>query len=112
RVEGRERDATEAIDLYRAASRDPAAVGACEAALAGARLAGDAAHHATGTYTELYRTQRRFAPLREATPADAGVPAEPARSCRGDVEDALVALAAFRPPQHVLDAVEAGMAGD
>jgi N-acetylmuramoyl-L-alanine amidase len=112
RVEGRERDASEAIDLYRAASRDPAAVGACEAALAGARLAGDAAHDATVTYTELYRTQRRFAPLREASAADGGLPVEPGRSCRGDVEEALVALAAFRPPQRVLDAVEAGMAGE
>jgi N-acetylmuramoyl-L-alanine amidase len=111
RVEGRDRDASEAIDLYRAASRDPAAPGACEAAFAGARLAGDAQHDATVTYTELYRVQRRFAPVREAAVADAGL-AEPGHGCRADVEDALVLLAAFRPPQHVLDAVEAGLAGE
>jgi N-acetylmuramoyl-L-alanine amidase len=118
RIEGRERDASEALDLYRAAARDPAAPVACEASLAGARLAGDAARDATVTYTELYRTQRRFAPLRDPSSADAaalleaGEPARAGGRCRRDVEDALVALAAFRPPQRVLDAVEAGMAGD
>jgi N-acetylmuramoyl-L-alanine amidase len=113
RVEGRDRDASEALDLYRAASRDPESPGACEAALAGARLAGDAARDATLTYTELYRAQRRFAPIREPPPPDAAPGPDDARhTCRGDVEDALVLLAAFRPPQHVLDALEAGLAGE
>ena len=112
RVEGRDRDANEALDLYRAASRDPEAPGACEAALAGARLAGDAAHDAAVTYTELYRAQRRFAPLHDA-PANDAAPwlDDPRHTCRGDLEDALVELIAFRPPQHVLDAIEAGLAG-
>jgi N-acetylmuramoyl-L-alanine amidase len=113
RVEGRERDAGEALDMYRAASRDPGAPGACEAALAAARLSGDAAHDASVTYAELYRAQRRLAPLREATVADAGAwLADSHRTCRGDIEDALGRLVSFRPPQRVLDAIEAGLAGE
>ena len=48
--------------MYAAAARDPAAPGACEAALAAARLAGDVAHDASVAYAQLYRVQRRFAP--------------------------------------------------
>ncbi len=118
RVEGRDRDATEALEMYRAASRDPDVPGACEAALAGARLAGDAAHDATVAYAELYRVQRRFAPFHDADPpagSSAGADADrrdAGRTCRAEVEDDLSHLAAFRPPQRVLDAIEAGLAGE
>lgn len=111
RVEGRDRDAREALDLYRAASREPDTPGACDAALAGARLAGDLAHDATVTYAGLYRLQRRFASARGddpvTTPSGAVRPA-----CKRDVEDSLSRLAAFRPPQRELDAIEANLAGD
>jgi N-acetylmuramoyl-L-alanine amidase len=110
RVEGRERDATEALEMYAAAAREPDEAGACEAALAAARLAGDVAHDAGVAYAELYRVQRRFAPLRDVDGPDAGI--EFAHSCRGDVEASLSRLAAFRPPQRVLDAIEAGLAGE
>jgi N-acetylmuramoyl-L-alanine amidase len=113
RVEGHERDASEALDMYRAASRDPESPDACEAALAGALLAGDAARDASITYTELYRAQRRFAPIREASALDAAPPpAARGRSCRGNLEDALARLVAFRPPQRVLDAIETSLAGE
>ena len=109
RVEGRDRDASEALAMYGAASSDPSAPGACEAALSAARLAGDVAHDASVVYGQLYRVQRRFAPLRAAT----GDPAVDAGStCRREVEDALSRLAAFRPPQRVLDAIEVGLAGE
>lgn len=105
RVEGHEQDAREAIELYRAAARDVAAAGACEAALAGARLAGDEAHDASVTYAELYRAQRRFASSRTG---DAGAPSE----CLRSVEDELALLVAFRPPQRVLEAIDEGLAGE
>ena len=105
RVEGHEQDAKEALDLYRAAARDPAAAGGCEAALAAARLAGDVAHDATTTYAELYRAQRRFASeRRRATPGHPDVPQRP--------RDALTLLVAFRPPQRVLEAIDEGLAGE
>jgi N-acetylmuramoyl-L-alanine amidase len=107
RVEGREQDAKESLDLYRAGAHDPAAPGACEAALYAARLAGDVAHDAATTYAELYRAQRRFA----STPAlegDAGAPT----SCRHELESSLALLVAFRPPQRVLEAIDEGLAGE
>ncbi len=120
RVEGRERDAREAVEMYGAAASDPTAPGACEAALAAARLAGDSAHDASVTYAQLYRVQRRFASAPAGEPApgasahgvdpfpatDGGVP------CPGEVEEALSELAAFRPPQRVLDAIDVGLAGE
>jgi N-acetylmuramoyl-L-alanine amidase len=107
RVDGRDRDAREALDMYGAAATDPTAPGACEAALAAARLAGDSAHDAAVTYAQLYRAQRRFAPAGAADAAsDAGLP------CPGRVEAALAQLAAFRPPQRVLDAIDVGVAGE
>jgi N-acetylmuramoyl-L-alanine amidase len=110
RVEGRERDASEALEMYRAAAREPNEAGACEAALAAARLAGDLARDAAVAYAELYRVQRRFAPLRAADTPDAGESSS--HTCRGDVETGLSRLAAFRPPQRILDAIEAGLAGE
>lgn len=104
RVEGRPQDATEALDLYRAASRTPDVAGACEAALAGARLAGDVARDASTLYAELYRVSRRFAP---AAPTDA-----PGGACRAEVERNLRQLVAFRPPARVLEAIDEGLAGE
>lgn len=108
RVEGREQDAKEALDVYRAAAHDPGAAGACEAALGAARLAGDVAHDAATTYAELYRAQRRFA---SSVEGDAGASATTTR-CRRDLEDALALLVAFRPPQRVLEAIDQGLAGE
>jgi N-acetylmuramoyl-L-alanine amidase len=105
RVEAHEQDAKEALDLYRAAAHDPAATGACEAALAAARLAGDVAHDASTTYAELYRAQRRFASSAEG---DAGAPT----TCRRDLEAGLAMLVAYRPPQRVLEAIDEGLAGE
>ncbi len=105
RVEAHEQDAKEALDLYRAAGHDPAAAGACEAALAAARLAGDVVHDASATYAELYRAQRRFASSGEG---DAGAPS----TCRHDLEDGLELLVAYRPPQRVLEAIDEGLAGE
>jgi N-acetylmuramoyl-L-alanine amidase len=105
RLESRRQDADEALDLYRAAAHDPAAAGACEAALAAARLAGDVARDAATTYAELYRAQRRFAASIEG---DAGGPS----SCRRDLEDGLALLVAYRPPQRVLEAIDQGLAGE
>ena len=94
--------------MYGAAASDPAAPGACEAALAGARLAGDSAHDASVAYAQLYRAQRRFAPVG----ADSTLATDARFTCRGQVEAALSQLAAFRPPQRVLDAIEVGLAGE
>jgi N-acetylmuramoyl-L-alanine amidase len=109
RVEGRDRDAREALEMYGAAASDPAAPGACEAALAGARLAGDSAHDASVAYAQLYRAQRRFAPSVAADPAPAS---DGGLACPDQVDAALSQLAAFRPPQRVLDAIEVGLAGE
>jgi len=107
RVDGRDRDATEAIELYRAAARDGHVAGACEAAAAAARLEGDIAHDAETTYSALYRAQRRFT---AASQVDAGPPS----ACRRSIEEALADVAAFRPPQRVLEAIDEGVdvAGD
>jgi N-acetylmuramoyl-L-alanine amidase len=104
RVEGREQDAKEAVDLLRAASKDIAVPGACDAALDAALLAGEAARDAGTTYAELYRAQRRFA----------GVPIGAAGSgpCLGKIEARLTALAAYRPPARILEAIEEGLAGE
>jgi N-acetylmuramoyl-L-alanine amidase len=105
RVEGREQDATEALDLYRAGALSGDSVDACESALASARLAGDVAHDASVEYAELYRAQRRFA---SAPEADAG----PATLCRQNIESELAVLVAFRPPQRVLEAIDEDLEGE
>jgi N-acetylmuramoyl-L-alanine amidase len=104
RVEGRDQDATEALDLYRAAAHDVDVSGACEAALAGALLAGDVARDASTQYVEVYRAGRRFAAAR-------GDDVAAASRCRRKIEDALEVLVAFRPPQHVLEAIDEGLEG-
>ncbi len=108
RIEGKEQDAREAVELYRAAARETEVAGACEAALTVARLAGDVARDASVTYAELYRAQRRFASSSTSAPADAGA----GSVCRRDIEDDLRTLAAFRPPQRVLEAIDEGLAGE
>jgi N-acetylmuramoyl-L-alanine amidase len=102
RVEHREQDAKEAVDLYRSASRDLAMPGACDAAVRGAKLAGEVAKDAQTTYAELYRVQRRGAG------GDGGA----GGLCGGMVDDPLASLAAFRPAPQVLDAIDQGLAGE
>ena len=106
RTEGKDQDAREAIDLYSAAAREVALSGACEAALAAARLSGDVARDAATTYAELYRAERRFAAVR--TTDDAGG----AGSCLRAIDEGLTLLVAFRPPQRVLEAIGEGLAGE
>lgn len=103
RVEHREQDAKEAVDLYRAASRDLSLDKACDAAVRGAKLAGEAARNAETTYAELYRVQRRSG----GVGGDAG-----ASGCGPMVTEPLASLAAFRPPAAVLDAIDRGLAGE
>lgn len=93
RVEHREQDAKEAIDLYRAAGKDLALRGGCEAAVRGATLAGELAKNAETTYAELYRVERRAG---SATACPVPLPM----------------LAAYRPAPAVLDAIDRGLAGE
>jgi N-acetylmuramoyl-L-alanine amidase len=109
RVEGRDQDATEAIELYRAAARDMGSPGGCDAALRGARLAGDEAHDASIAYSELYRAERRLA----AAQAHAGDGARgPDPACATSIAVALSGLEAFRPPTRVLEAIDHALAGE
>ncbi len=96
RIERREQDAKEALDLYRAAAKDLAVAGACAAAVRGAELAGEVAHDAQTTYAELHRVKRR---------AGTG-------PCADAVADPLAMLAAFRPPAPVLDAIDQGLVAE
>lgn len=103
RIEHREQDAKEAIDLYRAAGKDLALPGACAAAVRGATLAGELGKSAETSYAELYRVQRRGSALG----ADGG-----ASLCAAVVDEPLAALVAFRPAPQVLDAIDRGLAGE
>ncbi|HEY8079252.1 MAG TPA: N-acetylmuramoyl-L-alanine amidase [Labilithrix sp.] len=103
RVEHREQDAKEAVDLYRAASKDLTLRGACDAAVRGAKLAGELARDPQTTFAELYRVQRRGS----SATADAG-----ASVCAADVDAPLASLGAFRPAPQVLDAIDQGLAGE
>jgi N-acetylmuramoyl-L-alanine amidase len=78
--------------------------GACDAAFDGALLAGEAARDAGTTYAELYRVQRRFAKAEQGAGASG--------PCLGRIEARLTALAAYRPPARVLEAIEEGLAGE
>ncbi len=115
RVEGRDQDATEAIELYRAAAREMGTPGACDAALRGAKLAGDEAHDASIAYSELYRASRRGAAA-QARSKDASANDKDGRgaeaACVADIASALAALEAFRPPTRVLEAIDHALAGD
>ena len=105
RVEGRERDAAEAIDLYRQAARITGAAQACDAALRGARLAGDVARDPSVAYAELYRAERRFAAAQARGKGAAA-------SCAASVAGAIDAMAPFRPATRVLEAVDQSLAGE
>jgi N-acetylmuramoyl-L-alanine amidase len=102
RVEHREQDAKEAVDLYRSAGRELTLPGACDAATRGAKLAGELAKDAQTTYAELYRVQRR----------SAGRDGGAGGACGSTVDEPLAALAAFRPAPQVLDAIDQGLAGE
>lgn len=99
RVEHREQDGKEAIELYKAAGKDLALPGACDAAVRGAKLAGEVGKDAHTTYAELYRVQRR-----STAKADGGT-----SSCGPLVDEPLAALVAFRPASSVLDAIDHGL---
>ena len=96
RIEHREQDAKEAIDLYRSAATSPEVEGACEAGVRGALLAGELAGDAQTTYSELYRLERR---------AGAGI-------CKDTVDAPLARIASFRPAPEVLAAIDQGLAAE
>lgn len=119
RVEQREQDAKEAIELYRLASRDLGLRGACEAAVRGAKLAGELARNAETSYAELYRVERRTTAALPPPGASSRAPAESAADggvavgiCGAGASEPLAQLAAFRPPGKVLDAIDRGLAGE
>jgi N-acetylmuramoyl-L-alanine amidase len=115
RIEGRDQDATEAIELYHAASQGLTLRGACESAVRGARLSGELARDGSKTYAELYRVQRRLAATQSASQGarDGAAPSgSDGVGCAGGVEDWLVALAPFRPPARVLESIDEGLAGE
>ncbi len=113
---GHEQDGKEAILLLRHASTDLRQEGACAAAVRAALLAGETAHDASVTYTELYRVEQRLNgadPARD--PSDAG--ASPAQSpavfaCRSRIDRAMAMVHAFRPPARVLEAIDQGLEGE
>lgn len=115
RIEHREQDGKEAIDLYRAAAKDLTLRGACEAAARGAKLSGEVAKNAETSYAELYRVQRRgtAAKVSERMDGGGGEGAGTAPNLCGTlIDDVLSTLAAFRPPALVLDAIDRGLAGE
>lgn len=101
RVDKRPEDAKEGVDAFRLAAKDPATAGACEAAVRGARLAGDAAHDASVTYAEVYRASRKV------PGGDGGV-----SQCLETLQGALAEVDAFRPPAEVLEAIDQGLLGE
>ena len=113
RTFGREQDGKEATLLFRHASADLRVEGACTFAIRAAFLAGETAHDAGVTYTELYRANRRASgtarPLADAGP-DPVTPG--AAGCVTSLEHELALLAAFRPPARVLEAIDQGLEGE
>ncbi len=110
RIEGREQDGKEAVDIFRAAARDPNGPGACASAIEAAKIQGELARDASATYKELYRAQRRFVAYKDPK-RDAGMIPSSDPCVRG-IEDALTRLTAFRPPAAVLAAIDVGLAGE
>ncbi len=121
---GREQDGKEAMLLFQHASTDLHLEGACEAAIRGALLAGEVAHDAGVTYSEIYRVQRRANGV-ERPPADAGADAAPllaahappppsvvAPACSERLQHELALLRSFRPPARVLEAIDQGLEGE
>ena len=101
RVEHREQDGREAVDMYRAAGKELSYRGACDAAVRGAKLTGEMAGDAAVTYGELYRVLRRSGGSADGGTADA---------CGAAKE--LASLTAFRLAPSVLDAIEQGLVGE
>ena len=100
---GVDEDAKEARRAYESAARDSSYVGACDSALASAQLAGDLARDAEVTYVEIYRAMKRI-----QIGVDAGAPpAASESSCAERARSQLQLLAAFRPSERVLRAVDA-----
>lgn len=104
RVFGLDSDGVRALELYRMASRNLRSPAACGAALESARLAGERARDASVTYLELYRLQRRLAPQGDID-AGSGAP------CTLDTSRDLSLLAAFRPAERALEAVDTSLLG-
>lgn len=104
REDGVEEDAKEAMRAYDSASHDTKVEGACDAAIASAHLAGDFAHDAETTYAELYRVMRRFSPV-----ADAGSDGGTA-SCADRARAEMSSIAAFKPADRVLTAIDDALA--
>ncbi len=100
RLEHREEDAKQALEIYRLASLHLETPGACDAALRLALLSGEIARDAGRTYAELYRVERRSAPR------DAGSVLCP------EVSSQMGLLEAFRPPPSVLAAIDQGLQGE
>jgi N-acetylmuramoyl-L-alanine amidase len=120
RLEGKEQDGKEAIEILKTAARDGASLpggASCDAAVEAARLAGEVAHDAGVTYKELYRAERRFLPRLEDgganTAAFAGADGGGAAgACVHTIEERLAQLTPFRPPARVLEAIDQGLAGE
>lgn len=107
RTGGVEDDGKEAMRAYDAASKDTSLEGACDAAIAGALLAGDWAHDAETTYAELYRVMRRFEhPAIDGGAADSGATG----ACADRARTEMLPLAAFKPSDHVLAAIDDALA--
>jgi N-acetylmuramoyl-L-alanine amidase len=90
RTEGREADALEAAELYRAAAH-VAWEGACDATVDLALFEGERQVKPSGTYEALYRAKARF-------PDDA--------ACAKRIDAALTTLDAFKPPRALLASID------
>ncbi len=99
RLEHRQQDGQESLDLYRAASTNLRYPGACEAAMGAATLAGEIAADPKASYVELYRLQRRAS-------------AAAVSPCVTSVHDRLGLISVFRPPADVLSVIDRGLEGE
>jgi N-acetylmuramoyl-L-alanine amidase len=113
---GREQDGKEATLLFQHASTDLRLDGACASAVRAALLSGEVVHDAAVTYTELYRVQRRLSGLEAkgdaAAPPREALAGNGASACAARLDHELVALAGFRPPARVLEAIDQGLEGE
>jgi len=105
RVDGKDQDAKEAQAAYQSAAKDLRTELACDAALRGVMLEGDAARDAQVAYIGLYKLGRRLG--RAEGGLDAGAAVSP---CLARVQAALASIEAFRPAPRVLSAIEEGLA--
>jgi N-acetylmuramoyl-L-alanine amidase len=100
RLDGRDQDGKEALDLYRAASQPASSPVACDASLRAAWLAGELAQDPSITYAEVYRAERKLASV-----ADAG-------ACSLLLAQTLSSLAPACPARTVLDAIDRSLASE